>query len=86
MSALWIPTNYTLNTSLGTILKNPGAKAILEQMMPQNDMASSGESEAITKELMAAMMESMLLRQMAGLVPGINPEDMEKLIMVLNQN
>lgn len=54
--------------------------------MPQNDMASPGGSEAITKELMAAMMESMPLRQMAGLVPGIKLEDMEKLIMVLNQN
>ena len=41
---------------------------------------------AISKEMVAAMMEGMPLRSITMFVPGMEPEAVEKLIDALNKN
>lgn len=90
-----IPKVFTLNSTLGEILADPKGKAVFEQAM--SGMAGSdaqeaeaqaleGDGEAISAEMMAAMMEAMPLRQMISFVPGVTKEALTSLVKVLNDN
>lgn len=90
-----IPKVFTLNSTLGEILADPKGKAVFEQAM--SGMAGSdaqeaeaqaleGDGEAISAEMMAAMMEAMPLRQMISFVPGVTKEALTSLVNVLNDN
>ncbi len=90
-----IPKVFTLNSTLGEILADPKGKAVFEQAM--SGMAGSdaqeaeaqaleGDGEAISAEMMAAMMEAMPLRQMISFVPGVTKEALTSLVKVLNEN
>ncbi len=86
---------FTLNSTLGEILADPKGKAVFEQAM--SGMAGSdaqeaeaqaleGDGEAISAEMMAAMMEAMPLRQMISFVPGVTKEALTSLVKILNEN
>lgn len=90
-----IPKVFTLNTTMGEILADPKGKAVFEQAM--SGMAGSdaqeaeaqaleGDGEAISAEMMAAMMEAMPLRQMISFVPEVTKEALTSLVKVLNDN
>lgn len=90
-----IPKVFTLNTTMGEILADPKGKAVFEQAM--SGMAGSdaqeaeaqaleGDGEAISAEMMAAMMEAMPLRQMISFVPGVTKEALTSLVQALNDN
>lgn len=90
-----IPKVFTLNSTLGEILADLKGKAVFEQAM--SGMAGSdaqeaeaqaleGDGEAISAEMMAAMMEAMPLRQMISFVPGVTKEALTSLVNVLNGN
>lgn len=90
-----IPKVFTLNSTMGEILADPRGKAVFEQVM--SEMAGSdaqemesqsleGDGEAISAEMMAAMMEAMPLRQMISFVPGVTKEALTSLVKVLNEN
>lgn len=90
-----IPKVFTLNSTLGEILADPKGKAVFDQAM--SGMAGSdaqeaeaqaleGDGEAISAEMMAAMMEAMPLRQMISFVPGVTKEALTSLVNVLNGN
>ena len=90
-----IPKVFTLNTTMGEILADPKGKAFFEQAM--SGMAGSdaqeaeaqaleGDGEAISAEMMAAMMEAMPLRQMISFVPGVTKEALTSLVQALNDN
>ena len=90
-----IPKVFTLNSTLGEILADPKGKAVFDQAM--SGMAGSdaqeaeaqaleGDGEAISAEMMAAMMEAMPLRQMISFVPGVTKEALTSLVKVLNDN
>lgn len=90
-----IPKVFTLNSTLGEILADPKGKAAFEQAM--SGMAGSdvqeaeaqaleGDGEAISAEMMAAMMEAMPLRQMISFVPGVTKEALTSLVKILNEN
>lgn len=73
-------------------MADPKGKAVLEQAMAS--MAggdaqavaeqAQGDGDAISSEMIAAMMESMPLRQLISFVPGVTREALEQLIGVLN--
>lgn len=90
-----IPKVFTLNTTMGEILADPKGKAVFEQAvsgMAGSDaqemeiQALEGDGEAISAEMMAAMMEAMPLRQMISFVPGVTKEALTSLVKVLNDN
>ena len=45
-----------------------------------------GDGEAISAEMMAAMMEAMPLRQLISFVPDVTKEALISLVKVLNEN
>ena len=90
-----IPKVFTLNTTLGEILADPKGKAVFELAMSgmagaeaqeAEAQALEGDGEAISAEMMAAMMEAMPLRQMISFVPGVTKEALASLVKVLNEN
>ncbi len=90
-----IPKVFTLNTTMGEILADPKGKAVFEQAMSgmagsdaqeMESQALEGDGEAISAEMMAAMMEAMPLRQMISFVPGVTKEALTSLVKVLNDN
>ena len=90
-----IPKVFPLNTTMGKILADPKGKAVFEQAMSgmagsdaqeMESQALEGDGEAISAEMMAAMMEAMPLRQMISFVPGVTKEALTSLVKVLNDN
>ena len=90
-----IPKVFTLNSTLGEILADPKGKAVFELAMSgmagaeaqeAEAQALEGDGEAISAEMMAAMMEAMPLRQMISFVPGVTKEALASLVKVLNEN
>lgn len=87
-----IPKEYTLNSTLGEIMADPKGKAILEQRMAemmdmgtrQTEEQTQQGDEAISSEMMEAMMEGMPLRQMLSFVPGVTKETLNALLAALN--
>ncbi len=90
-----MPKVFTLNTTMGEILTDPKGKAVFEQAMSgmagsdvqeAETQALEGDGEAISAEMMTAMMEAMPLRQMISFVPGVTKEALTSLVKVLNDN
>ena len=90
-----IPKVFTLNSTLGEILAYPKGKAVFELAMSgmagaeaqeAEAQALEGDGEAISAEMMAAMMEAMPLRQMISFVPGVTKEALTSLVKILNEN
>ena len=90
-----IPKVFTLNSTMGEIMADPKGKAIFEQIM--SEMAGSdaqemesksleGDGDAISAEMMAAMMEGMPLRQLISFVPEFTKEALTSLVKTLNEN
>ncbi len=81
-----IPKVFNMNSTMGEILADPKGKEILEQAMAGTGAAQAmaGDGEAISGEMMAAMMEGMPLRQLASFVPGVTKEALNQLISALN--
>ena len=78
--------SFTIYSTMGEILKDPKGKMILEQVMGQRSDASRMEeqaSEAITTEMMQAMMEGMPLKQALGFA-GQTKEAAEQLVALIN--
>ena len=86
------PNVYTLNSTLGEIMADPKGNAVFEQAMAGmagEEMASmgnpeEGDGEAISGEMMMAMMEGMPLRQLISFVPGVTKDALNGLLAVLN--
>lgn len=87
-----IPKVFTLNSTMGEILADERGKTILEQamagMMGEEAQEAAEQSQeaqdAISQEMMAAMMEGMPLRQLLSFVPGVTKDALNQLIMALN--
>lgn len=89
-----LPKVYSLNSCLGELMRDPDAQTVMEpfmQGMAQNqdavEMAEAQENDTsgvINQEMMAAMMESMPLRQLLSFVPGIKREMLEQMVDALN--
>ena len=83
---------FHINSTLGEIMADPKGKAVLEQAMSAGAMGSGAAEaaegaqadDAISAEMMAAMMEAMPLRQMLSFVPGVMRESLEQLVAALN--
>ena len=83
---------FHINSTLGEIMADPKGKAVLEQAMSAGAMGSGAAEaaegaqadDAISAEMMAAMMEAMPLRQMLSFVPGVTRESLEQLVAALN--
>lgn len=92
VSEVSIPKVFTFNSTIGEILADPKGKAVFEQasasMMGEDAKAmaeqSQGDDSAVSKEMMAAMIESMPLRQLISFVPGVTKEALNQLIIALN--
>lgn len=83
---------FHMNSTLGEIMADPKGKAVLEQAMSAGAMGSGAAEvaegaqadDAISAEMMAAIMEAMPLRQMLSFVPGVTRESLEQLVAALN--
>ena len=90
-----IPKVFTLNSTMGEIMADAKGKAVFEQAVSKmagadaqemENQSLEGDGEAISAEMMAAMMEAMPLRQLISFVPGVTKEALTSLVKVLNDN
>ena len=90
-----IPKVFTLNSTMGEIMADAKGKAVFEQAVSKmagadaqemENQSLEGDGEAISAEMMAAMMEAMPLRQLISFVPGVTKEALTSLVKVLNEN
>lgn len=83
-----IPKVFDLNSTMGEILADPKGKAVHEQAMAAmtgtEEAQAMGDGEAISNEMIAAMMEGMPLRQLLSFVPGVTKEALNQLILGLD--
>ena len=89
-----IPKVYSLNSCMGELMRDPKAQTVMApfmQGMAQNEAAAdmaeaqqNDDSGVVNQEMMAAMMESMPLRQLLSFVPGIKREMLEQIVDALN--
>ena len=79
---------YTANTCMGELFADPKAQQILGQMMGNNEQAKEMEEksqgEAVSQEMLAAMMQDMPLRQLISFVPGMTWEAVDQILNALN--
>ena len=79
---------YTANTCMGELFADPKAQQILGQMMGNNEQAKEMEEksqgEAVSQEMLAAMMQDMPLRQLISFVPGMTWDAVNGLLLALN--
>lgn len=75
---------YTMNTCLGELLQDEHAQAVMKPFLEGMSEAGGEASDAISQEMMAAMMEAMPLRQLLSFIPGVKMENMEQIIAALN--
>ncbi|OUO26990.1 glycosyl hydrolase [Lachnoclostridium sp. An298] len=79
---------YTANTCMGELFADPKAQQILGQMMGNNEQAKemqeASQSDAISPEMLAAMMQDMPLRQLVSFVPGMTREALDQILHALN--
>lgn len=83
---------FHLNSTIGEILADKHASPIFEQMMgsamggnAEAQQVADSQSDAVSAEMMQAMMEGMPIRQLLSFVPGIEKSMLEGLVAVLNQ-
>jgi beta-glucosidase len=88
-STVNIPTLYTMNSTFGEIMKNPKAMTIMGEFMTGMSKMSEGmgdipEGVMSAEAMQAAMMESSP-RMMLNFMPGLNREDLQRLLDAINQ-
>lgn len=88
-----IQKEYTRNSTIGEILKDPNGKEIFQkamaEMLGENAQflaAHEDNSGVVNEEMMAASAEAMPLRQLLSFIPGVNRKNLEGLIAKLNDN
>lgn len=81
---------FTINSTMGEIMADPKAGALFQKMMEQsigdNNIAENSQSEAISGEMIQAMMEGMPLRQLLSFVPTLEKSMLEDLVNLLNHS
>ena len=79
---------YTVNTCMGELLADPKAQQIVGQMMGGNEQAKEMEEksqgDAVSQEMLAAMMQDMPLRQLISFVPGMTWDVLNGILEVVN--
>ncbi|HHV11356.1 MAG TPA: glycosyl hydrolase [Clostridiales bacterium] len=90
-----LPTTYTLDTTLGDLMENPAAaeflnsmrqNSIFSSMAEQQEEATEAAQEAISKEMMMAMMKYMPIRAMLSFGGGaVSREAMLDVLGKLNE-
>lgn len=91
-STVKLPVTYTLDSTIGDIMDEPQAKQYVEELMKgsilfhEEPKEESAASEAISQEMMMAMMKYMPLRGAISFGNGaVTPEDLKKIIDKLNK-
>lgn len=87
-----IPKTYTRNSTLGEIMSDPKANAVLNrivgnQMQDAAAMADSAKEpgESANDEMITAMMNGMPIRQMLSFIPGMTKDLLQELLTELNR-
>lgn len=79
---------YTVNTCMGELLADPKAQQIVGQMMSGNEQAKEMEEksqgDAVSQEMLAAMMQDMPLRQLISFVPGMTWDVLNGILEAVN--
>ena len=79
---------YTVNTCMGELLTDPKAQQIMGQMMGGNEQAKEMEEksqgDAVSQEMLAAMMQDMPLRQLISFVPGMTWDVLNGILEAVN--
>lgn len=79
---------YTVNTCMGELLADSKAQQIVGQMMGGNEQAKEMEEksqgEAVSQEMLAAMMQDMPLRQLISFVPGMTWDVLNGILEAVN--
>lgn len=79
---------YTVNTCMGELLADPKAQQIMGQMMGGNEQAKEMEEksqgDAVSQEMLAAMMQDMPLRQLISFVPGMTWDVLNGILEAVN--
>ncbi|MEK3794703.1 glycoside hydrolase family 3 C-terminal domain-containing protein [Paenibacillus sp. FSL R7-0204] len=74
------------NTTIGELMANPKTAPILEQLRNRNKQTGFAPSDAVSSEMMAAMLRDLPLRTFLSLVGGeMNEELLPELLDQLNQ-
>ncbi len=79
-----LPKRYSMNSCFGDLLQDEHACAIMRPFWDGMNETGEDASEAISMEMMAAMMDAMPLRQLLSFVPEMKIEDLEQILAVLN--
>ena len=79
-----LPKVYTMNTCFGELLQDEHARTVTKPFLDGMSDAGGDSSDAISQEMMAAMMEAMPLRQLLSFVPEMKIEDIEQILTALN--
>ena len=78
---------YTANTCMGELFADPKAQQILGQMMGNEqakEMEEKSQGDAISQEMLAAMMQDMPLRQLISFVPGMTWDTVNGILAAVN--
>lgn len=91
-STVTIPIHYTTDSTFGDVMENPKAAEIVKGLMSQNMLGGSEEggsvtSEAISGEMIEAMMRYMPLRGVLSFAggSGVGAKELQALIDKLNE-
>ncbi len=91
-STVTIPVHYTTDSTFGDVMENPKAAEIVKGLMSQNMLGGSDEggsvtSEAISGEMIEAMMRYMPLRGVLSFAggSGVGAKELQALIDKLNE-
>lgn len=92
-SSIKLPVTYTLDTTIGDLMKEPNAKPYVEKLMKGNTLFSTeakkeedAASEAVTQEMMEAMIKYMPIRATLSFGNGtLTLDDLKNIIDELNE-
>lgn len=80
-----LPFTVDENTTLGDLFDNEDTRPVIEKMMKEKMHMGFEENEAISSEMMKAMMENFPIRSMKSFA-GLSNEDMHNIINALNDS
>ncbi|NLK28810.1 MAG: glycosyl hydrolase [Clostridiales bacterium] len=91
-STVKLPVHYTLDTTIGDLMEDPNTKPFISELMKGSALfsdepkeESTAASEAITKDMMMAMMKYMPIRGALSFGGGdMTVEDLKKIVDQLN--
>ena len=74
-----------MNTCMGELLADPKAQQIVGQMIGGNEQAKEkSQGDAVSQEMLAAMMQDMPLRQLISFVPGMTWDVLNGILEAVN--